>query len=38
MAKKNGGNNIWVRVMAGVLAGLMVGSMCFTFIFYLIQK
>lgn len=37
MAKKNSGNNIWVKVMAGVLATLMVGSMCFTFIFYLIH-
>lgn len=37
MAKRNSGNSIWVRIMAGVLAFLMVGSMCFTLIFCLIH-
>lgn len=37
MARKKGGNSIWVKIMAGTLAFLMVGSMCFTFIFYLIH-
>ena len=37
MAKKNKGNNIFVRIMAGILAVLMVGSMCFTLIFSLIR-
>lgn len=37
MAKRNSGNNIWVKVMAGVLATLMVGSMCFTLIFCLVR-
>ena len=37
MANGNGGNKIWVRVMAGVLALLMVGSMCFTLLFCLIK-
>ena len=33
----NGKRNIFVKVMAGILAALMVGSMCFTLILYLIQ-
>ena len=38
MSKKNkSGNNIFVRLMAGILALLMVGSMCFTLVYYLIQ-
>lgn len=35
--RNNGGNSIFVKVMAGILALLMVGSMCFTLIYYLIQ-
>lgn len=38
MAKGNSGNNIWVRIMAGVLALLMVGSMCFTLVYSLILR
>ena len=33
----NGKRNIFVKIMAGILAALMVGSMCFTVIFYLIR-
>ena len=33
----NGKKSIWVKIMAGILAFLMVGSMCFTVIFYLIN-
>lgn len=33
----NGKSNIFVKIMAGILAMLMVGSMCFTVVFYLIQ-
>lgn len=32
MAKGNGNNKIFVKVMAGILAALMVGSMCFTLV------
>lgn len=35
MAKRNSGNNLWVRIMAGILALLMVGSLCFTLLFCL---
>ena len=37
MAKGNSGNSIWVRIMAGILALLMVGSLCFTLLFYLVR-
>lgn len=37
MAKRNSGSNIWVKIMAGILAALMVGSMCFTLIFCLVH-
>ena len=33
----NGNKSIWVRILAGILAFLMVGSMCFTVVFYLIN-
>ncbi len=33
----NGNRNIFVKIMAGILAGLMVGSMCFTVIMYLVR-
>ena len=33
----NGKSNIFVKIMAGILAGLMVSSMCFTVVYYLIQ-
>ena len=33
----NGKKSIWFRILAGILALLMVGSMCFTLIFYLIN-
>ena len=33
----NGNKSIWVKILAGILAFLMVGSMCFTVIFYLIR-
>lgn len=33
----NGKSNIFVKIMAGILAGLMVASMCFTVVYYLIQ-
>lgn len=36
MSKGNNGNSIFVKVMAGILAGLMVGSMCFTLVACLI--
>jgi hypothetical protein len=38
MAKRNSGNNIWVRIVAGILALLMVGSLCFTLLFYVFAK
>lgn len=31
------GNKFFVKVMAGILAGLMVGSMCFTLVACLIK-
>ena len=31
------GNNFFVKVMAGILVGLMVGSMCFTLVACLIK-
>lgn len=35
MAKQNGGNSFWVRIVAGILAGLMVLSVAFTLIYCL---
>ncbi len=35
--KNNGSNGILVKIMAGILALLMIGSVCFTLIYYLIQ-
>ena len=32
------GKNIFVKIMAGILAMLMVSSMCFTLIFCLIAR
>ncbi len=31
------GNNIFVKIMAGILAGLMLGSSCLTLIFCFIR-
>ncbi len=33
----NGKSNIFVKIMAGILAGLMVSSMCFTVIAFFVQ-
>lgn len=39
MSKGNNGNgNMFVKVMAGILAGLMVFSLCITPIAYLVSK
>lgn len=38
MAKGKKGSSFWVKLMAGILAVLMVGSMCFTLLFYLIKS
>ncbi len=38
MSKRNNGSNgIFVRIMAGILALLMLGSVCFTLVYYAIQ-
>lgn len=34
----NGKRNIFVKVMAGILAGLMVSSVCFTLVFCLVAR
>lgn len=35
MAKQNSGNGLWVKLVAGILAGLMVLSVAFTLIYCL---